>query len=243
MNLRPPLEQLRTAVLDLLFPLHCLGCGSEGSLICASCSRSLARISVPFCLRCGTPLKEGVLCPTCISFPLAIDGIRSVFLYEGIVRQAVHQFKYRRLKAMAAPLGQLMADYLGAHPLPCGVLTPVPLHPKRLRERGYNQASLLASEIGKHTRVPVVEATLVRQRDTISQARTASAAERRGNVRDAFACRQELAGERVLLIDDVSTTGATLDACAVALKDAGAASVWGLTVASEMFPRTITRES
>ena len=243
MNLRPPLEQLRTAVLDLLFPLRCLGCGSEGSLICASCSRSLARISLPLCLRCGTPLKEGVLCPTCISFPLAIDGIRSVFLYEGIVRQAVHQFKYRRLKAMAAPLGQLMADYLGAHPLPCGVLTPVPLHPKRLRERGYNQASLLAHEIGKHTRVPVVEATLVRQRDTISQARTASAAERRGNVRDAFACRQELAGERVLLIDDVSTTGATLDACAVALKDAGAGSVWGLTVASEMFPRTTTRES
>jgi predicted amidophosphoribosyltransferase len=90
--------------------------------------------------------------------------------------------------------------------------------------------------MSKLTGLPVVEGSLLRQRDTIPQARTASAAERRSNVRDAFACQQELQGMRVLLIDDVCTTGATLDACATALRAAGAGSIWGLTVATEMFP-------
>ena len=236
MNSRLSVSQLKTAFLDLLFPLRCLGCGREGSLLCPSCCQSLPRIKQPFCQCCGTPLSEGNRCPTCISHPLAINGIRSMFLFGGAVRLAIHQFKYRHLKAMAAPLGQLLADYWRSYPLPGEALVPVPLHPKRLRERGYNQASLLAREMGKLTGLPAVEGSLLRIRDTVTQARTASAAERRSNVRDAFACQQELHGEKILLIDDVCTTGATLDACAMALRAAGAGSVWGLTVASEMFP-------
>ena len=236
MNSRLSVSQLKTGFLDLLFPLRCLGCGREGSLLCPSCCQSLPRIKQPFCQGCGTPLTGGNLCPTCVSHPLAIGGIRCVFLFGGTVRLAIHQFKYRHLKAMAAPLGLLLADYLRSYPLPSEVLVPVPLHPKRLRERGYNQASLLAIEMGKLTGLPLVEGALLRIRDTVTQARTASAAERRSNVRDAFACPQELHGERMLLIDDVCTTGATLDACAMALRAAGAGSIWGLTVASEMFP-------
>ncbi len=236
MNSRLSLYRLKAAFLDLLFPLRCLGCRREGSLICPSCCQSLPRIKQPFCQGCGTPLTEGNLCPTCISHPLAIAGIRSVFLFGGTVRLAIHQFKYRYLKAMAAPLAQLLADYWRSYPLPGEVLVPVPLHRKRLRERGYNQAALLARAMSKLTGLPVVEGSLLRIRDTVTQARTASAAERRSNVRDAFACPQELHGEKMLLIDDVCTTGATLDACAMALKAAGAGSVWGLTVASEMFP-------
>jgi ComF family protein len=137
---------------------------------------------------------------------------------------------------MADPLGQLLAEFLRSYPLPGEVLIPVPLHPKRLRERGYNQATLLAREVSKLNGLPVDERLLLRQRDTITQARTASSMERRSNVHDAFICRQELHGERILLIDDVCTTGATFDACAAALKAAGAGSVWGLTVASERFP-------
>lgn len=133
----------------------------------------------------------------------------------------------------AVPLGQMLADFLRSQPLPGDVLMPVPLYRKRLRERGYNQASLLATEIGKHTGQPVAEASLVRLRDTLSQARTASAAERRENVRGAFGCRERLRGHSILLVDDVCTTGATLDACATALKASGAGSVWGLTVARE----------
>ena len=228
-------QKLKTAFLDLLFPLRCLGCGKEGDLLCPSCRQSLPKIEVPFCQRCGTPVKEGVLCPTCTSYPLTIDGIRSLLIFEGTVRQAIHQFKYRHIKAMAAPLGQLLTEFLHTHPMPGEVLTPVPLHPKRLRQRGYNQASLLASEISKNTVLPVVEGMLLRLRDTVSQTKTASAAERRDNVRGAFACQQKLHGENILLIDDVCTTGATLDACATALKAAGAGSVWGLTAARETF--------
>jgi predicted amidophosphoribosyltransferase len=119
----------------------------------------------------------------------------------------------------------------------------VPLHSKRLRQRGYNQAALLAGEIGRLTGLAVAEDRLVRQRDTIAQARTATALERRANVRDAFICRKALDGESVLLIDDVCTTGATLDACAMAVKNAGAGSVWGLTAAREVFFSNRRRES
>ncbi len=234
MNPRPSLHQLKTGLLDLLFPLRCLGCGSEGALICPACSPSLPRIEPPSCLRCGTPLGKGKPCSTCVSHPLTIDGIRSMFLFAGTARQAILQFKYKRLKAMAAPLGQLLAEFLRCAPLPGEVVVPVPLHPKRLRRRGYNQASLLANEIGKLTGLPVAEGTLVRLRDTVSQARTAGAAERRSNVRDAFGCPRELHGEKILLIDDVCTTGATLDACARTLKAAGAGSIWGLTAAREV---------
>ena len=241
----PPssLAQLKTAFLDLLFPLQCLGCGKEGTLLCPSCRDSLPRVRVPYCRACGAPVREGIVCPTCAGYPLAIDGIRSVLLFEGTVRQAIHQLKYRRLKAMAVPLGQLMADFLHAHPLPHDILIPVPLHSRRLRQRGYNQAALLAHEVGKLTGLPVVEDRLVRQRDTIAQARTATALERRANVRDAFVSRKTPDGECVLLIDDVCTTGATLDACAIALKNTGAGPVWGLTAAREVFFANLRRES
>jgi ComF family protein len=170
-----------------------------------------------------------------VNYPLTIDGIRSIFIFQGTVRQAILQLKYKHLKALAAPLSQLLAEYLGSHPLKGEVLIPVPLYPKRLRERGYNQASLLAKELGKLVGLPVEDDTLIRVKDSVPQARTKSAIERRRNVRDAFACHQPLEGRQILLIDDVCTTGATLDACAIALKAAGAGSVWGLTVAREMF--------
>lgn len=164
-----------------------------------------------------------------------IEGIRSLFRFDGAVRRAVLDFKYRSVKALAAPLAQLMGEYLVANPLPAEVLVPVPLHPRRLRQRGYNQSSLLARELSKPTSLPLVEGSLVRLRDTPPQTRTKSAEERQSNVAEAFLCRgRDLEGKSILLIDDVCTSGATLDACARALKAAGAASVWGLTVAREI---------
>jgi ComF family protein len=158
-----------------------------------------------------------------------------VFLFQGTVRQAILQFKYRHLKSVAMPLSQLLAEYLSSYPLRGEVLIPVPLYPKRLRQRGYNQAALLATELGKLIGLPVEEDALIRVKDALPQARTRSAAERRCNVQGAFACRQSLAGKQILLIDNVCTTGATLDACTTALKAADTGSVWGLTVAREMF--------
>jgi len=133
------------------------------------------------------------------------------------------------------PLAKLLQDYLNTNPLPAEVLVPVPLHQKRLRERGYNQSSLLARELSKLINLPVVDNCLSRQRHAPPQARTSTVEERQRNIAGAFACRDyRLRDKQVLLIDDVSTSGATLDACAAALKAAGATSVWGLVMAREI---------
>ena len=231
----PRLTKIRGMALDLLFPRWCVGCGREGGFICPVCLKSLPRVIPPLCPRCGLPQSSANLSPSCLGWSAEIDGIRAPFRFEGVIRQAIHELKYRNLRALAGLLARLLNDYLLENPLPAQVLVPVPLHPKRLRERGYNQSYLLAKELGKLARLPVVDDCLVRERHSLPQARTSSVGERRGNVADAFACRhRRLENKQVLLIDDVSTSGATLDACARALKRAGAASVWGLTLAREI---------
>ena len=234
MNLVASLDQLKRLVLDLLFPPWCVGCGARGNFICSSCRSSLPHLLPPLCDKCGKSLSFGDLCSDCENRYVEIEGIRSLFHFNGTVRQAILQFKYKNVKALAAPLAQLMAEYLCTHPLPAEVLVPVPLHPRRLRERGYNQSSLLARELGKLACFPTVEGSLVRLKNTPPQTRTKSAEERQSNVAGAFICRdQRLGGRRILLIDDVCTLSATLEACATALKAAGATSVWGLTLARE----------
>jgi ComF family protein len=152
-----------------------------------------------------------------------------------LIRRAVHHLKYGHFKALAAPLGQLLAQYVESWPVAADVLVPVPLHSRRLRERGYNQSALLAAEVGKRNGLPLVTDSLVRLRHTKSQVKTADAEERQRNLAGAFGCRNaKLAGKRVLVVDDVCTTGATLNSCATALRAAGAASVWGLALAREV---------
>lgn len=152
------------------------------------------------------------------------------------MRKAIHQLKYRNLKAIAPCLAELLADYLRSNPLPGEVIVPVPLHPRRLRERGYNQSSLLARELSKRIDVPVIEDCLIRVKQAQPQVRAINAEERRRNVVDAFVCREgSVRGKQVILIDDVCTSGATLESCAVALKSKGATSVWGLTLAREIY--------
>ncbi len=234
-NVLPWLAKLKGIAVNLLFPQWCVGCGKGGDFICPSCCRSLPRIMPPLCPRCGKPQPSGILCPGCVSWQAEIDGIRSPFRFDGVIRQAIHQLKYRNLRALAVTLAKLLQDYLATNPMPGEVLVPVPLHPKRVRERGYNQSSLLAKELGKLTSLPVVDDCLIRQRHTPPQAKTPTVDERRNNVANAFTCRDSrLQDRQVLLIDDVSTSGATLDACATALKVAGAATVWGLVLAREI---------
>ena len=234
-NVLPQVVKLKRMALDLLFPPRCVGCGKEGDFLCRSCRRALPGIVPPLCPRCGKPYPGGTLCPACIDWQTELDGIRSPFRFDGVMRQAIHQLKYRNLRALAMPLAMLLNDYLTTNPIPGEILVPVPLHRKRLRERGYNQSSLLAKELSKLTRLPVVNDSLVRQRFTPPQTRTTTVDERRSNVVNSFTCLDHrLRDKQVLLIDDVSTSGATLDACAVALKAAGATSVWGLVLAREI---------
>jgi len=235
MNVLPQLTKLKGMALDILFPQWCVGCGKEGNFICCSCRRSLTLLVPPLCPRCGKPQASSILCSACADWQANIDGIRSPFQFDGVMRQAIHQLKYGNLRALAKPLAKLLRDYLIENPVSEEVLVPVPLHQKRLRERGYNQSSLLARELGKLINLPVVDDCLIRQRHAPPQARTANIEERRSNVANAFTCRDHrLRDKNVLLIDDVCTSGTTLDACASVLKTAGAISVWGLVLTREI---------
>ena len=225
-------RSLARSTLELLFPIHCLGCGREGNVICASCADELRKLEDPFCDVCAQPGAQGQ-CSPCLENPLAIDGIRAPYLFEGPLREAVHRLKYRGWRAVTPGLGDLLASYLEKHKLPGEVFVPVPLHSSRLRSRGYNQSNLLAREAGKLLGVPVREDLLNRANDSRPQVEARSREHRRANVAGNFKASADVVGMSVLLVDDVATTGSTLSACAAALKEAGAASVWGLVLARE----------
>jgi ComF family protein len=230
----PQVSKLKRIALDLLFPQWCIGCGREGEYICHNCRNSLPRVLPPVCMKCGKPQAESGICSECAEWDSAIDGVRSPFIFEGVIRRAIHELKYHNLRALVPLMAQFLYEYYLANPLPGDIIIPVPLHRKRLNERGYNQSARLARELGRLTAIHVNTDILARKKHTAPQVRTASVTERRENVAGAFSCTDNtLQGKSVMLIDDVTTSGSTLDACAAALKAAGAASVWGLTVAIE----------
>ena len=231
-TIQSTLRNLTRSALDLLFPIHCVQCGREGEVICDSCVDGLRKLEHPFCDTCARPGVQG-RCGPCQEHPSDINGIRAPYLFEGPVRDAVHRLKYRGWRVAAPLLGGLLAEYLSRHKLPGEVLVPVPLHSSRLRSRGYNQSGLLAREIGKLLEVPVRQDLLKRTNDSLPQVEVRTREQRRANVSGNFEASTEVAGLRVLLVDDVATTGSTLFACASVLKDAGAASVWGLVLAKE----------
>jgi len=224
-------RRLRNTLLDLLFPPRCAGCGQSGYLWCSACQAGVQVIRDPICPRCGRPQQAAGLCPQCSRSPLQLDGIRSAVLFEGPLRQAVHHLKYSGRISLAEPLGEFLRAHWRTRPLPASMLVPVPLHVSRQRERGYNQSTLLAQQLSSANGLPVVEAALKRVRATAPQV-TLNAVERKTNVRSAFeACADLVYGQQVLLVDDVCTTGATLEACGIALREAGAVSVWAITLA------------
>lgn len=235
-RLRPQASKLFSSLLDVVLPIHCLGCGKGNSFLCPACLESFPRLDSPFCEICADPGVNGV-CRSCQNLinsdSLGIDGIRAPYLMDGLVRDAIHSFKYRNFRVAAPALASALSQYLKDNALPGGLVAPVPLHRKKLRERGYNQAGLLARELAKETGIPVDGHLLARTRHAPAQAFSASRQQRRDNIQNAFECRSALAGQSIILVDDVCTTGSTLNACAVALKEAGANSVWGLTLARE----------
>jgi ComF family protein len=229
------LGQLAELVIDSFFPRRCVGCGEVGSFLCSNCCGKLPRFLPPICPKCGKPQTSGILCPSCRQSQTQIDGIRSPYRFDEVVRKAIHQLKYQNLKAISLCLAELLADYLQSNPLPGEAIIPVPLHPRRLRERGYNQSALLAQGLGKLTNLLVIEDCLIRVKQVRPQVKASNVEERQRNVANAFTCRDgRVSGKQIILIDDVCTSGATLESCATALKSRGAASVWGLTLAREI---------
>jgi ComF family protein len=221
--------------LDILYPPRCVSCNRLDEWLCPNCWQQIPFITFPVCHRCGTPgpVAAPSHCQQCAHNRLRhIDAIRAVSYFEdGPIRRAIHYLKYNNRKAVSTILGKILADGFQRFNLTADVIVPVTLHPARLHQRGYNQSELLARELGHLLDIPVNSSTLQRIRNTKSQMEL-SADERHQNIMNAFVCRDEkLSGQKILLIDDVCTTGSTLDACADALKQRGAASVWGLTLA------------
>ena len=230
------------SVLDLLYPRRCIGCGASSPktfrYVCWDCWSDAARVEAPFCDLCGDPVSGAVdhdfICYSCSAEKPAFDGARSAARYDGVVGEALRQLKYEKALWLAPDLSGLLfncleAEYPGRR---FDLLLPVPLHHVRRRARGYNQSAVLARELGRRMGCPSMPGMLRRIRPTISQTNLTAQA-RLSNVSSAFQYRRGkwLAGRRVLLIDDVMTTGATVNACAKALKKGGAASVHVITVA------------
>lgn len=227
------LSRIGNLALDLLYPPRCALCDEPGTFLCDACLASLPRAAGDRCDVCWLPVRSG-FCPGCNEHPPAFSSLRSVWRYEGEARKLVHAFKFGGQTSLCRPLAAQLARAYQEHLLEADVLMPVPLTGGRRRTRGYNQAGLLAREVSRVTAVPHSEA-LRRRGGATPQANSASAEERRRNVVGVFEVSRPAAveGRRVLLIDDVATTGATLNACATTLLDVGASDVSCLTLARE----------
>ena len=219
------------SLLGWLLPRRCGGCRRLGDWLCHSCLGLVRRLEEPLCPRCGRELEFAAAGCGCRERLRALARARAAAAYEGPLERAIHRFKYEGWRCLAPALAALMAERMALDGLSAGLLLAVPLHEARLRRRGYNQSELLAGELRSRFEVPRPPGRLVRLRDTPPQVGL-DRLRRHANVADAFAWRgPPLGGEPVLLVDDVATTGATLEACAGALRAAGSGVVQGMTVA------------
>lgn len=240
------LGNLLKGLVDIVYPKACIACKKKISLpsvddiVCLGCWGKIKRNTPPFCRRCGRQMKgPGLLrniCKECIKRPLSFDRAFSACAYEGVVKELIHEFKYKGKDYLGGPLSRLMVEFIKEYTLPVEYIDhiiPMPLHQTRLREREFNQARLLSGNIGLAFDKKVMENNLIRRRHTKAQA-DLDADERLLNVKGSFsvAKKELLKGKNILLIDDVLTTGATSSEAALTLKEAGAAVVFVLTLAS-----------
>ena len=230
---------------DLLYPRNCLVCehtvlpeGQKG-VVCPSCRSEAKFISPPCCDRCALPFPGAIdthfVCGYCKDLKFHFSRTYAVCRAEGVVRTCIHRFKYSREIYFARHLEEWFVEGAVRWAIDWSLvdaLVPVPLYSRKLREREFNQAEYLARALSRAVGKPVLNGHLRRDRDTGTQTKL-DARHRAENLRDAFSCRQgeALEGKRLVLVDDVFTTGATVDGCAKVLRRAGVAEVWVLVLA------------
>lgn len=225
------LNQWMWAGLDWLFPPVCGGCNQAGYRWCPDCQKQVQSVPEPACQTCGLPISHPGKCSSCKTSNPQYEMMRSWLVFGGPIRHALHKLKYRRNLALGDALAGHLAEYVSTLGWPVNLVVPVPLGKERMKERGYNQVALVAKPLALINKWRYSPHALVRIRETRSQVGL-SIAERRQNVVGAFLGDADLVlKSTVLLMDDVATTGATLASCASALKDAGAKSVYALTIA------------
>jgi len=222
--------------LDLIFPPRCAGCDQWGERYCASCQEQTKFISSPICQICGEPISGGerTTCRRCRTSNTFYSAIRSWAYFEGPLQKAIHKLKYRRDLGLSEILAQPMIQLLAEQKWKIDLITAIPLDEIKQRERGFNQSLYLARSIAWSNRVRIKPSAIRRVKITRSQVGL-SLEERKKNVADVFSAEQELVyGKSILVVDDVVTTGSTINSCAAALSKAGAIHIYGLTLARSM---------
>lgn len=231
-------------ILDTLFPINCLECSRENFWLCPDCLAKIKLQGIQVCPVCEKEITlDGVLCRSCRSFSkTSLDGLISAARYDlPALKQLIHNLKYRFVADAARPLGYLMAKsfFHSNLPLPA-LIVPVPLHPRRLRWRGFNQSELLAQELSQSLAAPLlipIENILIRKKYNKPQMEIRNYQDRLKNVRDIFYALNTqvyiLKNKTVLLVDDIATTGATLEECAKILKENGAKKVFAIVIARQ----------
>lgn len=229
------------AVLQIVWPVICAHCREDlpknhAGPLCLKCRQTLIPQEPPFCLRCADKTPDGGLCAACEDAPHACEKIRAAFLYRGAVISVVHAFKFRGRRSAARAAGAWMGFALDRYPelQASDAMVPMPLHPRRRRERGYNQALLLAEAMSTVSGIPVEE--VVKRERATKPLWALGRRERAANLDGAFALaapQERVEGRRFLLIDDVCTSGSSLEACAKVLRKAGASWVAGYALARQ----------
>ncbi|MBI2617608.1 ComF family protein [Candidatus Gottesmanbacteria bacterium] len=218
-------------ILDLLFPPRCVGCGKIGNYFCKSCVAHIERISQQICPVCARPALDGRTHIRCLT-SYGLDGMYAAVYFRGPIKKAIHLLKYQHVYDIVPSIIEMFDISFFSSLPPFDFLTPVPLHPSREKERGFNQSLLLAQGLGERIHVPVIPTSLERVENTKSQA-DLSLEDRKKNTRNAFivGSKKELTGKCLGLVDDVGTTRATLSECAKVLKRNGVKIVWAIVVA------------
>ncbi|MCC7118232.1 MAG: ComF family protein [Anaerolineales bacterium] len=230
-NLSYRLYQLMWGLVDLVIPPACGGCDKYGVAWCAECECKVQILNGTLCVVCGVPQEKEGVCNSCLAEQPHFRVLRAWSVFDGPVREALHKLKYQRAISLGWTLASQMLDFVKVElNWPVDAVVPVPLGRSRLRERGYNQVETIAKPLALGLGLQYFRDGLKRHKETRSQVGLTKS-ERRENIRDAFVADARVKGKSILVVDDVSTTGATLSAGAEALFLTGAKDVYALTVA------------